>query len=136
MIISQKWDTLCRGTQSNSQTLISHRLISFLYIKIFSHTHICGAGFFQKFLFLDSTFSKNLGRFDIFWNYLYNNSNKSLQIWNPHDLSFHLTPCLPSLRKIDWKSETRRLQAKKISVGGGKKILRNTKVGWSLVTSW
>jgi hypothetical protein len=74
----------------------------------------------SKKLFLFHLFSKVFGRFDSVMDFLWSDRCKILpDLKPPVYLSFHLTPCLPSLMKIDLTSESGTQKAKNISVPAG-----------------
>ena len=105
-------------------------LLILFYIKIFPTPTFMEQVFFRNCHFLPHFFLKILDVLTISWTFYIVTSIKFLQIWNFQDISFHLTPSLHSLTKIEnwpkiWKWNA---QAIKYKCAWGQPELLRTKI--------
>ena len=86
-------------------------------MKIFPTPTFMEQVFIRNRHFLPHFFLKILDVLTILWTFYMVTSIKFLKIWNLQDLSFHLTPCLLSLTKIEnwpkiWKWNAKAIKHK------------------------
>ena len=109
-----QWTVVAQNfSKINSKT----SLLILFYIEIFPTPTFMEQVFFRNCHFLPHFFLKNLDVLTISWTFYIVTSIKFLQIWNLQDLSFHLTPSLHSLTKIEnwpkiWKWNAKAIKHK------------------------